>query len=1081
MAISREASQDRLRTLKTGTQRHRPSASPSADVEVSRVLAAVDQGDEDVARSILRPMGGSAGGLRTRVETELEGLTARSSISAELQALAWDVLSRSREAHGRHHDSLEAARNAWDTAPSPARSARVALLTLRFVDLDEAGALVAEGLRTWPDDVDLLSVAALTALDLGNYDDAGDLLERAYEQDSQHPLMLSARARFLIQAESPEQALVYAREVVSAEPALGRALVAVARSDAQSLDDDPGVVDAVLANLPTDWWVLNRFALVLMTINRLDDALGVLDHAVALAQHQPVVVGTRGYVQALRGDLDSADRDLGLAAEKTGDPQLMWVRGEVARLRGDYTTAVTVLSTLSSDEIPSVDTSLGSALTAAGDLQGAQAAYERALGRNPDDVEALCGLGQIIMGDGDLARSKDLFERARAIDPLQPSAHALVAEAMRRDGHELEALEEFDRALELSPSYAYALASKGQALLSLERLEEGIELLGKAAVSAPTTAWILDELVHVVEAETPATADSVLRQVQRTIRAAQGDTDPLCLRRARLATRQERWSDAERLFGVVRRTYTADAGLAGEHADVLAAMGRQTEALGVLSDIADPDADLRWRRIDLLWGLDRLDEAHTELEQLYDADNSPPLVAAALGEIHRTKGRRDQARQLLTSALASDPEHVYTLASLGALERDEGNLQEARKLFSKALEKDPTYAFALGLLLTIEIETGNETAARDLLERVTSEDDRALVGVRASGLTELGEFAAAWQIWDDFAIEYGDDPDLLRARGWLEVAMGQTQRAARSFRASAEVEDVPWGLLASVDGLLRVDQVDVALEHIERQRDGGNVFWRSALAMVWYHVGGWPMSARLASAGAAASPTSGHMAIVAAHALRMDHRLDEAVTYARAAVNLAPNYTAWLVTLAENLWLTQDVETATDVFADVLERLERRSFLEPDELSRKAWCLLRLDRLDEAADAMLRTLSATDQTAEALLNLLLITLIKGDAQQAEMLTVRIARELRTVRQSRARGLLSTFAFNLRSVEDRVPESSRPTARRARDQCQDELRKLDKVLEEVTAKTRWATDESAQANVPAQARAPQVDSRQDMHT
>ncbi len=1065
MEISRESAQDRLRTLKSRTQRNRPTSAPSRDTAISRAVSAVDQGDEAEARTILRPMGGAVSGLPSRAETALEGLTARPEVSAELNALAWDALSSSREAHGRHEDAIQAARDALTAMPSAPRTARVALLTGRFGDLNQALGLVTDGLKTWPDDVDLLSVVAWLALDGGDYERASEAVARAYAQDKAHALTLAATSRLLIQGEEPEEALGYAGEVVSADPALGRALVALALNDTQRLDDDPGVIDAVLANLPSDWWVLNRFALILVTIDRLDDALIVLDRAVDLAPHQPRVMGTRGYVHALRGNLDSADRDLEVAAERTGEPQLIWARGEVARLRGDLTTAVDVLSTVSSDDVPAVDASLGAALTDSGDLDGAQSAYERALGRNPADVEALCGLGQIAMGKGDLRHARDLFEQALAVDADQPSTHALIAEAMRRGGQEREALAEFDRALTLSPGYAYALASKGQTLLSLDEEEEGIDQLKQAAISAPTTGWILDELVRVVESAEPATADSVLRAVQRTIRDRGGDADPLCLRRARLATRQDRWADAERLFGLVRRTHTDDAGIAREYAATLVTLGRQTEALAVLSDIRDPDPDLRWQRIDLLWSLDRLDEAHVELEQLYDEDSTPAVVSAALGEIHRTEGRRDQARELLTSAHATDPDHVYTLASLGALERDEGNIEESRRLLERALEHDPEYAFALSLLLTIEVEAGRESAARHLLSQMTSEDDRALVGVRASGLAALGDYAAAWQVWDDYAIEYGDDPDLLRCRGWLEVSLGQTKRAARSFRAAADLDDVEWGLLATVEGLLRVDHVDAALEHIAAQRDQDNSFWCTSLAMVWYYAGGWTESADLAAAGADARPTSWHMAVVAAHALRMDNRFDEALAYGRSAVNLSPTETGSLVTLAENIWLTGDLEAATGLYDDVLDRLNRRAYLDPDELSRQAWCHLRLGRFDQAAEVMMRALSATDQTAEALLKLLLITLVQGDPQQADLLTVRIARELRTVSDIHARGLLSVFAFNLRSMVHRVPPVCQATARHALELCQAELDKRDKVLPDLAARATPANCGKVQADTP----------------
>lgn len=1054
MDISRDSDHDRFRTLNT---RKSPRVT-TVSSRVGRALSALNEGDEATARAAIVNVIDTAAGLSAEAESELRGLIGRTELSAELRALAWDALSLSREAHGRQDDSLQAARSAVETAPSAARHSRVALLTLRFVDVGQAEALLDEGLATWPEDADLLSVRALAAVDMGDLGGAESLLSRALDQVPRHPVAMAVKARLMIMSGHPEEALACARDVVGSDPALGRGLVAVSLFGAQRLDDDPAIVDAVLANLPSDWWVLNEFASALRALGRLDDALATLDRAVQMAPHRVSVTGHRGYVQALRGDLEAADVDLESAAERIGDPMLLWVRGEVARLRNDLPSAIDVLTRISPDEVPEVDISLAAALGDSGDTEGARSTYERALARNPRNVSALYGLGQMLMAEDDLERATELFELALEVAPDQAIAHALMAEAQRRSHHDAEALSEFDRALELDPTYAYALASKGQTLLSLEQEEAGIDHLRQAALVEPTTGWILDELVHAVETTQPE-PDKFLRRVQRAIRDAGQDAAPLCLRRARMAVRQSRWVDAERLLAWVRRRQPDDQRLAAEHADALSAVGRKAEALVVLTELPELDSDQRWQRIDLLWALDQLDDVRQELESLYRAGDPPAIVPAALGELNRAEGDRVRARQLLMEAHAQEPDHAYTLASLGALERDEGNVAAARDFLGRALALEPEYAFALGVLIALEVQEGDETAARDLLATIRSENDRDLVDVHANALTSLGDHPSAWQVLDDFALEYGDDPVLLRSRGWVEVYLGQLPRATRSFRAAAQLEDSAPSLLESVDALLRVDAWEPAIEATERGHEQGNIFWQTALAMVWFHAGGWTQAATLASAGAEARPTSSPMAHVAGFTLRMDGRADEALAHARSAVERFPTNYAWRGSLAETMWVAGDTTGAASVFEDLVRRFERLPFLDPDDLCQKAWSLFRLDRHHEATDVLLRALSSTDQTAQTLLDLLLVTLVQGDDTQAEMLRVRAGRELQTLSATHRRGTIARFAFHVASLQGRVATACQDIAEHAVLQWQDELTRLEPVLADLAARTHWAADTS----------------------
>ncbi len=1057
MSISRESGQDRFRVLKeTGTPTGRTPLGAKSSSKVSTAVLRMDQGDEEAARDHLAHASeAAAAGLSGRAEADLRRLVERDALCDDVRALAWDALSLSHEAHGRRADALQAAETGLALQIAPARHARHALLVMRFADMENGLTLVAEGLTRWPEDTDVMVTAAIAALDVEDREGSHHLLERALAQQPDHPLGLATRARQLILDDCPEDALVSARLAVTGEPATGRALVAVSLYEAQRLEDDPGVTGAVLANLPTDWWALTRFGLLLVNLDELDGALLALDRAVTMAPLRPGVVGNRGYLHALRGDLAAADADLQLATADSADPQLVWLRGEVARLRGDYPTAIRLLTEVASSDVPEAGTSLGAAMLSTGDLDSAAAAYGAVIEQDPANVAALCGLGQVLMERDDLEGAAPIFQRAQELEPFLPYPHALLAEVLRRSGREVEAIVEFDRALKLNPAYGYALASKGQTLISLQDEYNGLLLLRQAVLAEPETAWILDELVATIEGHHGDDADLRLRDLQRELREGGADTQLILVRRARLASRQGRLAEAERFFAKARRRAPDDPGLTGELAAVLAASGRRSDALDLLDAIPELDDDQRWLRIEVLWGLGRLAAARNELELLYAAGQTSASVAAALGELHRGEGDRERARELLEEAMQKDSQSAYAMASLGALERDLEHVDEARKLLRGVLEVDPRMAVALDLLVDIELEAGDVAAVRTLADQVEPEGDHELVLVCTRALSGLGDHSAALQLLTDHLVEHGDEAQVLQQRGWQELYLGQPSRAARSFRAAAELGENDADLLPIVNSLLRIHAIEEAVATTRRAHERGSSFWVSALAMVMWQVGEYDRAVDLAEVGARSHPRDSISALVAAYSCRMADRGPDAVTHgARALATTYPDV-SWRASQAENLWVAGHHDEARELFEDILIRLDRLAYLEPDSLRRQAWALFRLDRHQEAGATMLRALSATDQRADVLAELLVVTLTSGDTSQARMLRFRHDRELSALPRPQQRGAYVFLAHQIRSTRQQVPAESAALAEEVLAHCRAKLDQLSTVLAETEAMTAWA--------------------------
>lgn len=716
------------------------------------------------------------------------------------------------------------------------------------------------------------------------------------------------------------------------------------------------------------------------------------------------------------------------------------MRGEVARLRGEPHAALEFFDSLDEDAEPLVSSLRGAALVALGNRDGARAAYERALERDPDDVVALRGLGEIELergADEGIARAETWLRRAIDLDPDSALAHALLAEVLRRTDRLGEAVAAFDRALSLRPRYSYALASKGQTLIELGDRDAGVAVMREAVREAPAKTWILDELVKELEADSYDEVDNILCAAQRDIRDRGGNLLPVLVHRARLARKHRRMTEAERLFRKARELAPAERDLAYEHVDVLGELGRLEEALAVLDDLPRPVgevSELDWKRMDILWRLQRWPEIRSELARLPVGDlvrseQLPTLAWAALGELYRMEGRRPEARQLLKKAQEQEENHAYTLASLGALETCEGNLSAARSYLKRATELQHGYPFALTTLIRLELEDGRTDRVAELLDDLRDADpaDRELARVRAMGLYGLGNYSSARDVLEACLVEAGDDASVLRARGWVEIGLGQSRAAARSFCTAAELPDTPLALVDTAITLTRVDLWDEALHLAARARESGNPFADTALVVVWLQAGAWAAAEQRSISGLERTPQHQVSALYAASSLRLAGKPHDAVRTAQDAFDRWPNDWDIMAELGECLLEAGDRDKATATFEDLLARSRRLARPDADYLQVQGRCLLRLGRTQEAAHVFLRALSPTDQTARVLLNMILVSLLDDDQPQVVALVNRFWEELDLLSSPTRRGVIALAIHDLATVDAQLPTGVRSEA------------------------------------------------------
>ncbi len=128
---------------------------------------------------------------------------------------------------------------------------------------------------------------------------------------------------------------------------------------------------------------------------------------------------------------------------------------------------------------------LGALKLAAGDPEGAIAAYERCLSLAPPSAGLCNNLGTALIRVGRFDAAIAVLESALALQPGYPRALANLGKALREAGRAAEAIARLREALAVQPDYAAALVNLGDALAAVGSLDAAQEALERAILLAP--------------------------------------------------------------------------------------------------------------------------------------------------------------------------------------------------------------------------------------------------------------------------------------------------------------------------------------------------------------------------------------------------------------------------------------------------------------------------------------------------------------------------------------------------------------------------------------------------------------------
>ena len=185
--------------------------------------------------------------------------------------------------------------------------------------------------------------------------------------------------------------------------------------------------------------------------------------------------------------------------------------------------------------------------------------------------------------------------------------------------------------------------------------------------------------------------------------------------------KQNMRAEAESLLGKGAMDNPRNYKLAIEHGIILAEMGRNDEAIGVLikaAAIIDWDPEL-WNYLGVAyWNKGDLGQAQAAYERALSYDPKYAIVLSNLGTVQMALAREkkdlaalDKAMDYFKRAIDSDPQYASAYNGLGAVYRLAGDRDAAIYCWSQAVKYDPGHKFALYNLGAAYLEKGDKANA----------------------------------------------------------------------------------------------------------------------------------------------------------------------------------------------------------------------------------------------------------------------------------------------------------------------------------------------------------------------------------
>jgi tetratricopeptide (TPR) repeat protein len=134
-----------------------------------------------------------------------------------------------------------------------------------------------------------------------------------------------------------------------------------------------------------------------------------------------------------------------------------------------------------------------------GDLDGAEAAFDRALELDPGHVKSLVNLSRVLLDDGRPVQAVDKIDAALELDPESADAYRLRGRALYQLGHRDDAIAAYRHAIRIDPTDAWSMNNLALVLIDEGRYQDALPPLARAVELRDDVAVFYNNLGMALE------------------------------------------------------------------------------------------------------------------------------------------------------------------------------------------------------------------------------------------------------------------------------------------------------------------------------------------------------------------------------------------------------------------------------------------------------------------------------------------------------------------------------------------------------------------------------------------------------
>jgi tetratricopeptide (TPR) repeat protein len=471
------------------------------------------------------------------------------------------------------------------------------------------------------------------------------------------------------------------------------------------------------------------------------------------------------------GDSDAAHQMLERARQSAPtNPEILRAVASYYRDTGQYQEAVRTLESLPKKDANTL-AELGYSYALTGNAREAAHNYDAAANLTPRNIDIQLNAAQAMLNAGDFAKATALLDRAATLDPQHYRLYALRGRLDAAQHRDENAIREYEAALQHLP----------------QDVPEG--------VLYPISLRV--DLAQVYrDAEDTANADRVTKEAANAIAVLDvgGPTRPEFLR---------------------LRAATEVAG-----GDVNSADKDLREAL----QIEPRNVILLLNYANLLWKMDRQEEARKTYREALAIDSSNADALGALGFVSREMGDSEAARGYFLELEKKHPDNYAPYLALGDLYSANRKFPEAQESYEQAFKRAPNNPLVVSGAMNAALEAHQLPQAREWLTRASepvqqnpqvmreheryltmtgkyaeSADlgykvleklpkDREAVDYLAYDLLFLNRLDEAMKIVDRYEPIFDHDHDLPLIAGYVATSHNQYEAAVQNFTRALEID-----------------------------------------------------------------------------------------------------------------------------------------------------------------------------------------------------------------------------------------------------------------------------------------------------